>query len=163
MGWEGGLQRQEMGWGGGGCCKGCVILVIWRLLVRALESRVASRGEERRGGVVGGISGGGGRTKGGGGGESRSKWERFSVGRAFAFLFLYWHVRKTSSDTLTHQPHPHRHVCKAIHLFPSTGSAPPPKKSKTKSHAINTLNKYQQVINQASTLHSTLSITPRLK
>ncbi len=68
VGWEGGLQRQEMGWGGGGCCKGCVILVIWRLLVRALESRVASRGE-RRGEVVGGISGGGGgRTKRGGGG-----------------------------------------------------------------------------------------------
>jgi len=34
--------------------------------VRALESRVASRGEERRGGVVGGISGDGGRTKRGG-------------------------------------------------------------------------------------------------
>jgi len=80
-------------------------------------------------------------------------------GRAFAFLFLYWHVRKTSSDTLTHQPHPHRHVCKAIHLFTSTGSAPHPKKSKPKSHAIDTLNKYQQVINQASNLHSTLSIT----
>lgn len=40
--------------------------------MKALESRVASRGEERRGGVVGGISGGGGRTKGGNRGRSGS-------------------------------------------------------------------------------------------
>lgn len=96
VGWEGGLQRQEMGWGGGGCCKGCVILVIWRLLVRALESRVASRGEERRGGVVGGISGGGGRTKGGGGNRGRSG----SVFRLEGPLHFYFSIGMSAKPRL---------------------------------------------------------------
>jgi len=66
--------------------------------VRALESRVASRGE-RRGEVVGGISGGGGgRTKRGGGGGNRGR--SGSVFRLEGPLHFYFFIGMSAKPRL---------------------------------------------------------------